>query len=450
MSELYTTTAETVEPGDECRPGQTPRTPEDRRRRRSRVFNRNFVLLWQGQLVSAVGDVAYEIALGFWILAVTGSTALMGGLMAASTLPRVVLSPFAGVWVDRLDRKWLLVFMDAARGAAVVCVGAMAILGTLQIWMVFVAGVIIGIGAAFFEPSVSSIIPDLVEKKDLVRANSAFAMIRAGSGIVGNSGAGVLYALIGAPLLFLVNGISYIVSAASELFVRVPKIRHDGRRADFWADMRAGLGFTWNYRGLRFLFLGAAIINFFASISFILMLPLFQRTASLGPGRYGATMALLTFGMLSGMILVASVKVPASRRLLVFSAAALVMGVVWALFPLSKSFVVMLGLVFIGGIGNAVINVFIDTITQLTVPQHMRGKVYGLLNTLSMGLTPIAMGVGGVLGQLLPIRTVMVGSWIVVVLIMAPMLLSQDFRSFLSYDPDRTGSMNERVDGPAL
>ncbi len=408
-----------------------------------RLLNRNFLLLWQGQLVSAIGDVAYEIALGFWILAVTGSTALMGALMAASTLPRVVLSPFAGVWVDRLDRKWLLVVMDAARGVAVVFAGVMAILGVLQIWIVFVVGVIIGIGAAFFEPSVSSIIPDLVEKKDLVRANSGFAMIRAGSGILGNSGAGVLYSVLGAPLLFLINGVSYLVSSITEIFIRVPKIHHRARRTRFWADMRQGLSFTWNYRGLRFLFLGAAIINFFASISFVLMLPLFQRTPSLGPGRYGIAMAIMTLGMFAGMIVIASVKVSASRRLPVFAVAALVMGVVWALFPLTSSYLLMVALIFVGGFGNAVINVFIDTITQLTVPQQLRGKVYGLLNTLSMGLIPIAMGVGGVLGQYLPIRTVMVASWIIVILIMAPMLLSADFRSFLSYDPEKSAQAGE-------
>jgi len=71
---------------------------------RPRLWNRNFLLLWQGQLVSSLGDTVYAIALGFWILAVTGSTALMGTLMAASTLPRVLVGPLAGVVVDRRDR----------------------------------------------------------------------------------------------------------------------------------------------------------------------------------------------------------------------------------------------------------------------------------------------------------------------------------------------------------
>ena len=79
---------------------------------KNRLWNLNFFLLWQGQFVSAIGDVVYEIALGFWILAVTGSTVIMGTLMAASTIPRVLLAPLAGVIVDRKDRKGLLILMD--------------------------------------------------------------------------------------------------------------------------------------------------------------------------------------------------------------------------------------------------------------------------------------------------------------------------------------------------
>jgi MFS family permease len=98
-----------------------------------RLWGRNFLLLWQGQLVSGLGDVVYEIALGFWILAVTGSTALMGSLMAASALPRILVAPIAGVVVDRSERKWLLISMDLARGVCVVLVAAAAFAG-VALW----------------------------------------------------------------------------------------------------------------------------------------------------------------------------------------------------------------------------------------------------------------------------------------------------------------------------
>ena len=224
----------------------------------------NFFLLWQGQLVSALGDVAYELALGFWILAVTGSTALMGSLMAASAIPRVVLSPFAGVWVDRINRKWILVFMDALRGVAVVFVGISALLGWIKVWMVFGAGIIIGFGAAFFYPAVNSIIPDLVQRDTPVRANSLVSMTRAGSNIAGSTAGGFLYAVLGAPLMFLINGVSYLLSAFTEVFITVPKVHHPEGKKEFWQDMKDGLRFTWKMKGLRLLFMMAGFINFFS------------------------------------------------------------------------------------------------------------------------------------------------------------------------------------------
>ncbi|MFR3559072.1 MAG: MFS transporter [Paraclostridium sordellii] len=71
----------------------------------NKLWNKNFTLLWQGQLVSCLGDAFYSIALGFWVLDKTGSSAIMGILMAAVSIPRVIIGPFAGVIVDRFDRK---------------------------------------------------------------------------------------------------------------------------------------------------------------------------------------------------------------------------------------------------------------------------------------------------------------------------------------------------------
>jgi DHA3 family macrolide efflux protein-like MFS transporter len=97
--------------------------------RSEKLWTSSFLLLWQGQLVSIFGDVVYEIALGFWILAATGSTILMGSLMAASMLPRILVSPVAGVIVDRFDRRSLMIWMDVIRGVAVVSVGTAAFVG---------------------------------------------------------------------------------------------------------------------------------------------------------------------------------------------------------------------------------------------------------------------------------------------------------------------------------
>ncbi len=399
-----------------------------------KLMNINFLLLWQGQLVSALGDVFYEIALGFWVLTVTGSTALMGTLMAASAIPRVILSPFAGVWVDRLNRKWILVSMDIIRGIAVVFVGIAALFGWIKLWMVFAAGIIIGFGAAFFSPAVNSVIPDLVNREKTVSANSLISMTQTGSNIVGSTAGGFLYTVLGAPLLFLINGLSYLFSAFTEIFIQIPRIHHPEEKKHFWQDMKDGLKFAWNIKGLRLLFIAAGFLNFFAFIGFILILPLFQRNTLLGPEKYGIVMAGMTTGMFLGMLFTAVIHISPSKRFFFFSASAILMAVFWALFPLWDNVILMIALVFAGGFFNSIVNVLISSIIQLTVPQNMRGKVFGFLNTLSQSLTPIAMAIGGVLGEFFPIKYVISLSFVIIGVLCIPLLFSKSLKDFISYE----------------
>lgn len=398
----------------------------------AKLWTTNFILLWQGHLVSSVGDVIYEIALGFWILAMTGSTALMGTLMAASTIPRVALSPIAGVVVDRTNRKWLLVLMDAVRGAVVVLVAIAAMTGHAQVWMVFVAGVIIGLCAAFFNPSVMSIIPDIVAREKIVQANSFFSMIRAGSGIVGNSLGGVLYATLGAPVMFLINGISYLFSSGTETFLKIPVVHKKREKSQFLQDMKDGFTYVWSNTGIRFLMVAAGVINFFAMIGIVLIIPLFHQTDWLGPSRYGILMAVFTASMVVGMGTTAAVTIPAHRRMLVFGISTVGFVTPFIVLPFFNAFWPMLVCVIAGGFFNAIVNVLIQSVLQLAVPEHYRGKVFGLMETLTGGLTPIGMAIGGVLGEVFPLKWVIGAGFALIGVYIFPQLGSKGIRDFFA------------------
>ncbi len=415
---------------DNLKRAAAPRRPE-------RLWNANFALLWQGQFVSALGDTAYSIALGFWVLAATGSTALMGALMAATVLPRVLVSPFAGVLVDRGDRKWMLVAADAVRGVVVVAVAAAAFAGVVEVWMVFAAGVVLGICGAFFNPAVSSSMPDVVPRAKLVKANSLFQLIWTGSGIPGYSIGGFLYQFLGAALLFLANGVSYLVSAATLVFVRIPKIEHAKAEFRFFDDTKAGLSFTWKVAALRYMLILFSALNFFATMGIMLVLPLFERTPRLGPARYGVVLAGITGGMFAGYILTSVVNIRPPRRFLVFYASSLITGVALAVFPLYLYFPLMFALGAVFGLFNAVLNALIMAVLQMTTPQDMRGKVFGVLGTLAGGLTPLAMALGGVLAEFIPIRLLISGSFILTFLCFLPLAFSSAVRRYVNFDPDR-------------
>jgi MFS family permease len=397
----------------------------------------NFFLLWQGQLVSVLGDVVYAIALGFWVLAVTGSTALMGGLLAASTLPRILAAPVAGVVIDRADRRMLMIWMDAVRGAAVVAVGIAAIAGLLQVWMVFATGIILGLCGAFFAPAVGSVIPDITSPSKVVQANSVFSMLQTGGNIIGNTAGGVLFQLLGAPFLFLFNGVSYLFSAANLLFARFPVIHHAQKKAHFWTDLKNGLSFVWKIRGLRYLILIAAVINFFANMAFMLFLPFYQKNPALGPVKYGIAMALFTGGMFLGMALTAVVKIPPSLRFFLFQVCGITSFACMMVFPFIGSFPLAVSLLAVSGFANAVLNVFIMSVMQLAVPQDMRGKVFSLMGMVTQGLTPVAFALAGVLAEFIPIAFLMGACFAVTIVVGLPFMFLTSFKRFIGFDPAR-------------
>lgn len=408
-----------------------------------RLWTLNFFLLWQGQLVSALGDVVYEMALGFWILAVTGSTGLMGVLMAASVLPRIVISPFAGVLVDRCNRRNMLVLMDLIRGVVITLVGIAALLGFVQIWMVFAAGVILGICAAFFNPTVGSSIPDIVPRDKLIQANSALGMVGTGVNILANPLGGIMYQTLGAPIMFLANGISYLVSAFTEIFIKIPKIERrtkvehatQSTMGSFTQEFKEGLRFVWNFKGLRYLIIAAAFLNFFANMAIILILPLFQRTEGLGAVKYGLAIALLTGGMFAGMAFTSMVKMPYEKRLSIFVISGVIFSIGFSVFPM-VSFKYMLPLLFIAGFFNAITNTFISASVQLTVPQDMRGKVLSIINSVCGGLVPIAMAIGGILAEFIAIKYIIFTCFLLSGIGLLPLAFIKSFKRFIKFNPD--------------
>ncbi len=404
---------------------------------REKLWNKNFFLLWQGQLVSALGDQAYVLALGFWIMATTGSTAIMGTLMAASTIPRVLISPFSGVIVDRIDRKQMIIWTDLIRGILVTIIGIGAYRGFLEIWMVFFTGVILRLCGAFFGPSVQSAIPDIVPKSKLVPANSLFQIIHSSTQLIGNVASGVLYALVGAPFLFLFNGISYLFSAGTESFIDIPKIeRKEEKKITFIQDFVAGLNFVWKFTSLRNLFITASVSNFFSSMSFVLLIPLFTLVRGFDSAQYGFAMGAMALGMFLGMGYTSIRKIKPEGRYKHFLTGGILSFISFSTFPFMTNIYLVSFILLVAGIGNALVNVFIGSIVQMTTPAEMRGKVFGLLGTLSQGLTPIAMALGGVLGVFIPIPYIFLGTMILSFVCFIPVVVSTAFKRFMNFNPD--------------
>ncbi|MGO4732929.1 MFS transporter [Paenibacillus sp. 2KB_22] len=404
---------------------------------KDRLWTPNFFLLWQGQLVSALGDSIYEIALTFWILYETGSPGMMGAVLAASTFPKVLISSFAGVIIDRTDRRKIILIMDFIRGLCITFVGIAAIFGFMQIWMAFVAGIILGICGAFFNPAVTSSIPDIVPSSRIVQASANLSIVRAISQIIGPSSGGMLYHFVGPPILFLTNGISYIISFILSFFMKIPKSTSQDQQYNFWQDMKEGFSYIWKIKGLRDLIILTCFLNFFATISIVLLAPMFKNTENLGEAKYGIALAIFTLGMLAGMIFTSVFRIKPENKSLILAVSGLLAGIFLTIAVTMNNFIFMISLLFIGGMFNAVVNVLIESTIQLTVIQEMRGKVASIKGTLSMGLAPLAMILGGLLAEFYPIKYVVLSGFIAMTLLFIPLFFLKSFSEFIQFNPEQ-------------
>lgn len=414
-----------------------------------RLWNKNFFLLWQGQLVSVLGNIVYSIALGFWMLDLTGSTALMGSLMATSMVPNLIIAPFAGVLVDKWDRKWVIVVTDFIRGVFITFIGIAAMLNFIQIWMVFGAALINGLCAAFFSPAISSVQPDVVPKSKLLKANSINTMSSTSMQMIGNALGGLLYIHFGAPYMFLFNGISFLFSAFTELFIVVPPIVKEDKKITFLDDFKEGFKFTWNFKALKRITLTACFINFIANGAFLLILPYFKSMEFLGASRYGYAIALESLGMIAGSLILSVFTLPSNKKFNVFIIGSILLCVAPILFLFTNNFYIIVALFFLQGLGNAIINTLLSATMQQIVPREMRGKVFALFQSLVMGLSPLGTLLGGVLGEVFPLRVVMGGGFVILLVEMIGFCMLKGCREVINYDSEKT-SVEELIANTAM
>lgn len=411
-----------------------------------RLFNRNFVLLWQGQLVSQIGNQAHMIALMFWMLEATRSASLMGLLGMSAALPGVLLAPLGGAIADRHSRKGIIVAADLVRGIVVLLLATLLFTHGSQTHLIvaalFVTAIVSGIMGAAFTPAVGAAIPDLVPAAQVQAANSLMQLSGQSSRFVGQAIGGVLFRALGAPLLFLIDGISFVLSAGSELFLRIPQ-RLPTARAElravargYLSDTGEGLRWIWQRTGMRTFVLTTTAINFlFMPVA--VLLP-FYVTDVLGKGAawYGFLLAALSLGSIVGLILTGSIPLAGWRRARVLGGALFLTAVAMGGLGLVRTSVVALALMFAAGLLAAAINVTVLTLLQLATPQELRGRVMGLIMALAGGATPLGLAVGGVLGDLtgkaIPAIYVGVGAAAAVTAFGA--FLVPAFREFLASD----------------
>jgi MFS transporter, DHA3 family, macrolide efflux protein len=375
---------------------------------RDRPFARDFVLLWQGQLVSQLGSQAFVVAVMYWTMETTGSASLMAGLMIAATLPGIILGPVGGAIADRHGRKLIIVAGDAVRGAAMLLVAWTASAHAANpdhvIAALLIVSLLSGTIGAVFNPAVAATIPDLVPVERLTAANSLAQLSGQAALILGQVAGGVLYRLLGAPILFLIDGVSFLISAASEAWIRIPAPapRDDpaSAMASYLADAREGLRFVWSQSGMRAFIFTTTTLNFVFMPVFVL-LPFYVRdNLGSGPAWYGFLLAALSAGSMLGIACAGVLRLTGERRARTLRLAFVCLPLVILAVAATSSPALALLLLFATGMFTGLINVFVLTLVQLTSPPAMRARALAVVLALAHAAMPMGMALGGAAADL--------------------------------------------------
>lgn len=381
--------------------------------------NGDFVLLMCGKFVSLIGSQVQTWALSLYILETTGSKVQFSAVLALQFIPQLIIQPVAGVLVDRFDRKKIIVGLDFLSG---ICVGIFAFifkanrvftLGPVSILVMILAAI-----SAAFQPAIISSVPIIVDKKDLAAANSTNAFVMSVGIAIAPAIAGVVFGNFGLFFVLMLNSISFILSAISEIFINIPMIeKHDSRFSfhEFKEDFMGGLRFVLSSRTMIGI-IGIAfalnlVIDAVADTAPTTMLEQILNASKEQQG-YLKTMALIsmliapvTCGLLAKIMSLKKVLYTSVVTIGFVTAAFSVVVYLNSLFKLVfwVPYVAVLIILFFLKMLETMGSISLSTACQQESPREMLGRVGTLMNTSMTASAPIGMMVFGVIFEYTPL-----------------------------------------------
>ena len=398
-----------------------------------KLWNKDTILMLQGNAVSALGDILYSVAIGYWVYEKTGSSALLGIMSSISMFMTMLVMPFSGSIIDKCSRKLIIVGMDTLRGVIMLALGVLAFADSLSVPVVLAAAFLASACSVFFSPAVNTLMLDIIPHDDMVRGQSVFSGVNSFINLVGKAISGALVAFLGVPLIVLLNGVSYLVSAFTELFITVPKTVHQGEKitlGGIFSDFRVAVREIFRNRYLKLFIPCALILNLLSAGSMTLMLP-FTLEKGFTVDMYGYLMSVETAASLLCVCLLGVVRLKPKARYWGMSGGFLSATLFFVLTYLTKNYAVMCVSMFLASFANAMGNCVFNASMMLALPEENRGAILGFISAASTGGCALSSVIFGVLGDVFPLYLVFTAGCLLSVLPMAYMCLHKHAREFV-------------------
>ena len=387
------------------------------------------VLFLAGQTVTLFGSSLVQYAIGWYITLTTQSGLMMTIATLCGFLPQVLVSLFAGVWADRLNRKVLIILSDAMIAVCTALLAVLFSLGYSELWLLFVISAVRSLGAGIQTPAVGAFLPELVPADKLMRVNGVNASIQSVLMIVSPAAAGWLYGWLGLHPVFWVDVVTAAIGISLiALLKTAPRERTEKEPEHFFRDMLSGFGYMAKTRWLR-QFMGFYLFYALMFGPVVFLTPLMV-ARSFGPESWRLMVHEMVFtaGSLLGGLMV-GLWGGFRNKVLTLIAASVAFGLTTFAMGFSPNFFFYLSVMLLMGVSMPFINTSSMTVLQTRVEPDLMGRVFGLSSIVGSSAMPLSMVVFGPLADVVSVELQLIVTGAAMTLIALYMLRFQEVRA---------------------
>jgi MFS family permease len=375
----------------------------------------DFVKLWSAETVSQFGTQFTQLALPLVAIDVVHASAFeVAALTTVEFLPFLLVSLPAGVWVDRLRRRPILVIGDLSRALLLASVPIAYWSGSLGMAQLYVVGFLVGIATVFFDVAYQSYLPSLVERQQLIDGNAKLEISRAGAQLGGPGLAGLVIDFLRAPAAIAFDAVSFVGSALFIFGIRKQErtgVQPPKRRMR--EELREGLQYVLTHPFLKNIAACTALFNFFGNMGFAVLLVFARRDLHLSPLAIGLAFTLSNVGPLLAAFNAnrISSRFGVGRTIIV---SAVIGGPMFLVIPFAPegnaALTFLIPAFIVGGLTNVIYNVTQVSLRQAITPERIQGRMNSVMRFIVWGTIPLGSLIGGVLASTIGVKeTLIVG-----------------------------------------
>ncbi len=348
----------------------------------------NYRLYWISQLISVTGTWMQNVALAWLVVTLTNSAIALGTVTALQFLPILIFSLFAGVVIDRLPKRKILIATQIVSAIQAFILWILVALKVITLWEIYVLALLLGFVNAFDQPGRQAFVAEMVPDEDVGNAVALNSLLFNAARTIGPAIAGVTIAVVGVAPSFLLNGVSYLAIIVALLLMRTSQLRTFTSKVDktLKEGLKEGISYAINEPSIASILIVLIFIGTFG-YNFSTMLPLLVKFVLRGgPDVFGVLTSALGIGSMIGALLVAGRQKPTRKFIFAFAA---LFGIIEVALSLSLNFVLTIILLVSLGIASIAYIASTNTSLQMNSPMHLRGRIMGLYVVIFAGSTPI-------------------------------------------------------------